>query len=671
MIASNPLTFGSLADSMPEMVWTALPDGFTDFCSRRWMEFTGRSFDETVGFGWLNTVHPDDREAPRRAWNIAAASGQPYESEYRIRRADGVYRWMLGRAVPFRNPDGEIVKWIGITIDIEDRKRAEETARQSAAAFRAFAESIPEVAWIGAADGSIEWFNNHWHAYTGLSRGAALGEGWQSVTHPHDLPDVLERWTHAVATGEPYEAELRLRGADGTFRWFLARAHALREFDGRIARWYGTSTNIELQKRTERDLAFLAQAGTVLGSVRSVGLVLQQLADASVPMFCDLCAISLLDADGVTVRRVAVAYADPEKSAPFESLEERLLTSPPPIRPDAPAVRALHGESVLVPEVGAAWLASVSNDEEHARAVLASRILSLVSVPVGFEGHRRGALTFCTTAHSGRKYGEPDLVLAQEIGRRASMALASAESFEREGRIAMTLQNALLPQSLPAPAGIRFDAIYVPGSQEAEVGGDWYDAFVLPEGRIGITIGDVSGHGLTAAVAMGRLRQAMQSAAFIRSEPNAMLDAADLTLRLIEPACLASAFAAIFEPRTNVLSYASAGHPPQLLRSPDATIEELRATAPMLGVRSPISSFSRAVLIPSGSLLVFYTDGLTEATHDIVQGEALVRAALSGPAVVTAQNPARALHDRVLAAHSRDDVAILTMRFETSERAAR
>jgi serine phosphatase RsbU (regulator of sigma subunit) len=243
------------------------------------------------------------------------------------------------------------------------------------------------------------------------------------------------------------------------------------------------------------------------------------------------------------------------------------------------------------------------------------------------------------------------------------MALASAESFEREGRIAMTLQNALLPQSLPAPPGLQFDAIYVPGSREAEVGGDWYDAFVLPDGRIGITIGDVAGHGLTAAVAMGKLRQAMQSAAFIRTDPNSMLDAADLTLRMIEPACFASAFAAIFEPRTGVLSYASAGHPPQFLRRRDATVEELSPTAPMLGVRSPVLSYSRAVVVPHGSLLVMYTDGLTEATRNIIRGEALVQAALSAPAIAAAERPAQALHDAVLASGSRDDVAILTMRF--------
>jgi PAS domain S-box-containing protein len=663
MIASDPVTFGSMADAMPEIVWTARPDGFSDFCSRRWIEFTGLSLDEATGFRWENAVHPDDRERSRLAWNAARALGRKYETEYRIRRFDGIYRWMLGRAVPYRDERGEIVKWIGITTDIEDQKRAEAAARENAAAFRAFAESIPDMAWIAGADGALEWFNNRWYDFTGISRDTSLGEGWLSATHPQNRADVLEKWTHAMATGEPYEAEILVRDSDGFFRWFLARAQALRDTSGNIVRWYGTSTNIDLQKRTERGLAYLAETGTVLGGARSVGLVLQQLAEASVRAFCDLCAINLLDADGISMRRVAVAFAGSDENGSAASAVERFMTAPPPTQPNAPAIRALLGQSLLQRDVSADWIESVATDAEHSRLIIESNILSLITVPVGLEGHRQGALTFCTTQHSGRKYDETDLALAQEVGRRAGMALASAESFEREGRIAMTLQNALLPQSLPAPPGLQFDAIYVPGSREAEVGGDWYDAFVLPDGRVGISIGDVAGHGLTAAVAMGKLRQAMQSAAFIRTDPNSMLDAADLTLRMIEPACFASAFAAIFEPRTGVLSYASAGHPPQFLRRRDATVEELSPTAPMLGVRSPVLSYSRAVVVPHGSLLVMYTDGLTEATRNIIRGEALVHAALSSPAIAAAERPAQALHDAVLASGSRDDVAILTMRF--------
>jgi PAS domain S-box-containing protein len=659
-----------MADSMPEMVWTAQADGSLDFCNRRWLEFTGLTITETMRFGWLRAIHADDRASAEDAWALSLALGRPFETEFRIRRADGVYRFMLARAEPFRNERGEIVRWIGITTDIEAQKRAEASARESAAAFRAFAEAISEIAWIGAPDGTIEWFNNRWYTYTGVSRDTSLGQGWQDALETHNLPAVLQKWAHAIATGDPYEAEVLIRGNDGQARWFIARAHPLRDQAGRIVRWYGTTADIDLQKRAERDLAFLAETGMILGAATDVNLVLQRLAEASVRTFCDMCSISFLDPDGVTLRRSAAAFAAFDQKGFADSLEEKLAAAPTPSQPNSPVMRALAGESTLEPQVSAAWLDSVSNDPEHARLIEGSGIRSLITVPLGRIGYRQGALTFCTTTRSNRKFSEADLALAQEVGRRASMALANAESFERERRIAITLQGALLPQTFPEFSGVRFDATYVPASREAEVGGDWYDAFPLPSGRIGLSIGDVAGHGLTAASAMGRLRQAMQSAALIRPDPSAMLEAADLTLRGIEPTFLASAFAAIFDLESGVLRYVSAGHPPQFLRLPDASLEELGPTAPMLGIFPPGSAPARAVTMPHGSFLILYTDGLTEATRDIVQGEALLKSFLTAATIATAEHPAQALHHALLTAGSRDDVAILTMRFDASETAA-
>jgi PAS domain S-box-containing protein len=653
-----------MADSMPEMVWTAQPDGSLDFCNRRWLEFTGLTFSETMGFGWLRGIHADDRATAEDAWALSLALGRAFEAEFRMQNAGGAYRFMLTRAVPFRNEVGAIVRWIGIMTDIESQKRAEASARESAAAFRAFAEAISEIAWIGAPDGTIEWFNHRWYAYTGVSRDTSLGQGWQDALDTHNLSAVLQKWASAIATGEPYEAEVLIRGRDGQARWFIARAHPLRDTAGRIVRWYGTTADIDLQKRAERDLAFLAETGMILGAAADVSLVLQRLADASVPTFCDICSISLLDPDGVTLRRSAVAFAGIDSKGSTDSLEEKLAGAPAPNQPNSPALRALAGESTFEPQVSAAWLDSISNDPQHARLIERLGIVSLITVPLGRIGYRQGALTFCTTRRSSRKFGGTDLALAEEVGRRAGMALANAESFERERRIAMTLQGALLPRTFPELPGVRFDATYVPASREAEVGGDWYDAFPLPGGRIGLSIGDVAGHGLTAAAAMGKLRQAMQSAAFIRPDPSAMLEAADLTLRGIEPICLASAFAAIFDLESGVLRYASAGHPPQFLRLPDASLEEMGPTAPMLGICAPGSNPARAVAVARGSLLVLYTDGLTEATRDIVHGEALLKSFLTGAAVVTAERPAQALHHALLTAGSSDDVAILTMHLD-------
>lgn len=236
----------------------------------------------------------------------------------------------------------------------------------------------------------------------------------------------------------------------------------------------------------------------------------------------------------------------------------------------------------------------------------------------------------------------------------------------REHRSSLAFQQAALPSNLPVLPGMQFNAIYRAAKTEALVGGDWYDAFVLDDGRIVISIGDVMGSGLKAAVTMGAIRQSLRGIAQILATPSDILDAAERALRSEQPSAIVTAFIGILDPVTRTLTYASAGHPPPLVRSASGVVTLLGGSRLPLGLRwmhtyAPEESLT--VTLDRTSLLVLYTDGLIEATRDIEDGEQKVHTAMQSAQVWDADNPAAVICDHVLD-EVLDDVAILTVRFK-------
>lgn len=246
--------------------------------------------------------------------------------------------------------------------------------------------------------------------------------------------------------------------------------------------------------------------------------------------------------------------------------------------------------------------------------------------------------------------------------RRLSLRLRDvSHAYQHERRVAQRFQKAALPRALPQIQGLSFSSFYRPGIDESQIGGDWYDALQLGDGRVMVSIGDVCGSGLDAAVAMANARQLLRGVAQIHDDPATMLDAADRAVRAENAAGMVTAFVGVFDPITSLLTYATAGHPRPLLRSPDGTIQELSATGAPLGVPFRVERTVECVEVPLGCVLVLYTDGLTEATRDMLDGEQRLRAAISDPEVLTAPNVALAIHDAVLSDGARDDIAVMTM----------
>jgi PAS domain S-box-containing protein len=479
------------------------------------------------------------------------------------------------------------------------RRESSERGRQ----FRMVADSMPLLMWTAGADGATDWHNQRWFAYTGQPEDARSDIGWQTL-HPDDEQPSRASWNAAVTSGRMFEIEHRIRRADGAYRWFLTRATPERDTNGTIVRWYGTHTDIDEARRAQYTLEVFSELGTALASSLEVETTLNAVLRAVVPEFADWALIDLVE-DGAS-RTVARRHRDPA---------------------------ALDG---VAPETG-------------------------LTVPLITAGATWGRLTVGTA--NGRAFTPADVDFFAALARRIAPAIANAQLFERERLVARSFQDAALPAQLVDIPACSFSAIYEAGKAEALVGGDWYDAFALADGRIVLSIGDVAGSGLQAAVTMANMRQAIRGVAYVHPDPVLMLEAADLALRSESPDRFVTAFVAVIDPIENVMSYTTAGHPPPLLLTPGGDIIPLEAHGLPLGLREHDGTPSRSCIVEPGSLMVFFTDGLVESTHDIDEGYRRLYAALRDPEILAAPNLASRIRDAVLIEGSRDDVAILCGRY--------
>ena len=546
---------------------------------------------------------------------------------------------------------------------LEDFATAEELARRAAAVLEnsrvfilarenerraaAIADAVPQIFWTAGADGAIDWFNRRWYEYTGLTPEESHGWAWQTAHHPRDLADVQARWQKSLATGQSLEMSYRLRGHDGVFRWFLTRVVPESDDHDIIVRWYGATTNVDAERRATLQLAFFAELGERLTSLPTLDATLEAVVESLVPNFADWAMVEIID-DDIT-RVMAAEHTDHETRRELRSLIGR--------RSSDGSVLAIGDDAVRLRRPVIVYSDRKTPDQG------ATGFTSAVAVPLIVDTAVRGVLTLAMVEDVGT-FSDADLPFVQEIARRIAPALARAEIYERERKIAQTFQNAVLPRRLPEIPGLRFDALYEPGKTEALVGGDWFDAFRLADGRIVITIGDVVGSGLAAATAMGEARQSLRGAAAINPDPAVLLDAADRVLGDSPDDRFATAWVGIVDPIDFSIRYASAGHPSPMVRDPDGTVRELTAEGLPLGLAGSLAlrRTTYTAFIEPGSLLLLFTDGLIESARDALRDEALLAAALAAASPNHAT--ARELRDAVLgeeAAH--DDVAILLVGF--------
>ncbi len=208
---------------------------------------------------WVRRIHPDDREATEKKFRDAVASKvRDYTVQYRIiRPCDGELRWISVKSTIERDESGRAVRLVGAHTDITEQVLADQALRQSEEEFRSLAQAVPHHVWTASPDGLLNWFNPRVYEYAGASPGELDGEKWGKIVHPDDISGAIAAWTRAIASGEAYEVEFRLRRADGAYRWFLARAVPARTEHGDILRWIGTNTDVHDQKLIAGELAEL------------------------------------------------------------------------------------------------------------------------------------------------------------------------------------------------------------------------------------------------------------------------------------------------------------------------------------------------------------------------------------------------------------------------------
>ncbi|GGV00282.1 hypothetical protein GCM10010495_08850 [Kitasatospora herbaricolor] len=420
-------------------------------------------------------------------------------------------------------------------------------------------------------------------------------------------------------------------------------------------------------------LALLGEVGGKVGTTLDLHATARELCQVLVPRVADFACVDLLDGlisdselpaarpdDDTMLRRVARTFNDAAGQWDHVLEEGALLAMP---RSTPPGMALQLNQPVLVPvispDVAVDYAASLGG--AGLASVVAGR--SMLVVPLSARGTVLGILKLLRLSDRA-PFDEGDAATLKELAARAALSLDNARLHRAESRVATTLQRSMIPTRPPRIPGVQIAHRYLPGDPRAEVGGDWFDAIQLPGSRVALVVGDVMGHGLHSAAAMGRFRTAMQTLAALDLPPGQLLRHLDNLAHKLGDDHLATCLYAVYDPINRTCELASAGHVPPVLVHPDGTGEllEIPAGAP-IGVGG-VPFVAKKIDVSDGSMLVLCTDGLVEVRgSDIGAG----LAALCGNLIDPKQTPEQACDVVLERLHSddrKDDVALLVARFD-------
>ncbi|WP_405360608.1 SpoIIE family protein phosphatase [Kitasatospora sp. NBC_00085] len=420
-------------------------------------------------------------------------------------------------------------------------------------------------------------------------------------------------------------------------------------------------------------LALLNEVGGKVGTTLDLGFTAHELCQVLVPRVADFACVDLVDGlisdselpearpdDDTMLRRVALVFNESAGQWDHVLTEGSLVAMP---RHTPPGMALQLNQPVLVPVV------SQDVAVDYAVALGGARLASVVSgrsmlvVPLSARGTVLGILKLLRLPDRA-PFDEGDAATLKELAARAALSLDNARLHRAESKVATTLQRSMIPTRPPQIPGVQIAHRYLPGDSKAEVGGDWFDAIQLPGSRVALVVGDVMGHGLHSAAAMGRFRTAMQTLAALDLPPGQLLRHLDNLAHKLGDDHLATCLYAVYDPINRTCELASAGHVPPVLVHPDGRGEllEIPAGAP-IGVGG-VPFVAKTIEVTDGSMLVLCTDGLVEVRGgDIGAG----LAALCGNLIDPQQSPEQACDVVLERLHSddrKDDVALLVARFD-------
>jgi PAS domain S-box-containing protein len=249
-----------LVDMVPIYLWRLTPDGEPNFFNKRLIDYLGLDIPDAgkpdpsrLAAFIATAVHPDDATSFGQALKRCFVTGESFSMRYRLRRVDGVYRWMEGSAEPLRDENGRIVQWYGLCHDIEDQLHAEETLRGREQELSLLVDMVPSNLWRLTPDGETTLANKHMSDFLGMDLGdkSQLETVFDTIFHPDDVEEVRDVLGRCLLTGERFSMKYRLRRADGVYRWMSGRAEPMRDENGHIVQWYGLCHDIDDQVHAE------------------------------------------------------------------------------------------------------------------------------------------------------------------------------------------------------------------------------------------------------------------------------------------------------------------------------------------------------------------------------------------------------------------------------------
>lgn len=579
----------------------------------RLLEIFGLSRDEFGGTidAFNEVVHPDDRARVGQALTEAIEHNTELVTEYRIVRRDGQVRWISARGRALVDGHGTPVRLLGAAYDTT-------AVQEGEARLTRLLESMPTAFLNVDRDWRLTYVNADAERLLGRPREDLLGTGLWEVFRSGSDTDFERRLRRAVEQDEPVSFDTFT--ATPSPAWYQIRAwpsaeglsvYLLDVTNERAAR-------AQAERVARRD-ALMSRAGARLAAALDVDETVHELAQVVVPDLGDWCVVSLVDEPvfGVDWRRRVrdVAWRHAEE-ARLEELTAFARTRIPALTTESPLARVVgEGRTRVISDVEG-WIRTAMDDAEVQDRARGLQAGAVVMVPLW---GRQRVIGVLTVARSSRwsHFDAETLSLLDDLASRAGLALDNARLFSQQRELAEGLQRELLSRPAPAPH-LDVAVRYEPASEAAKVGGDWYDCFPFVDGTTALVIGDVVGHDVAAAAAMGHVRSKLRAASvLVGSVPSQVLRGVDRILNTLRVDTTATALVARLGPLVGdevSMCWSNAGHPPPLVLRADGTVEVRASEADglLLGLDPETDRVECTMPLHRGDTVVLYTDGLVE-----------------------------------------------------------
>ena len=673
-------------------VWSAVEDRAPSF-----LEAT-HSFAPVIGLGLPGRVWEDG--APVRVADVTRDANFPRRPMATLDQVHGGIGFpiLLGGEVvgvlefyapEIDPPDADLTEIMGalghqIGQAIE-RFRAREDLRRSEARKSAIFNAAHDAIISIDASGTIIDLNPATEAMFGYGRDELLGAELAAKLVPERLrsqhrravqrfletrrPTILDRRVEMPAlradgTEIPVELTVTLVPAqdDLLFTAYLRDISDARSLEQQRSEVLSIERSARATAEATNDrLSFLADASVVLSSSLNFRKTLSKIAKLAVPRIADLCSVEMLEADG-SISSIDIVHADPAMAELAVAYRHRF--SPEEGSGIHRVIESARSE--LYTEIPDDVVREAVPDEEGRELIRRLQLRSAMIVPLTARGRAMGAITLVTTDRSRRAYGQADLEFAEDLARRAALAVDNARLYEERSHVARTLQRSLLPPRLPTIPGVEVAALYEPAAIERnEVGGDFYDVFELSPSSWAFSIGDVCGKGVEAAAMTGFARHTIRAVALHEKSPRVVLATLSDVLRREDGERFCTvAFARLDLDATPSLTVSCGGHPlPYVVRA-DGSVEVVGGPGSLLGIFEIVDLEEQTVELGPGDAVVFITDGLLDPRRHPAMDERSISALLEDEAGRDARSLADSLAKAVTDPEdlAPDDVAILVAR---------